>query len=128
MRATFFKISIYLTCSFVLTKNIYALCQNTSSKEFDKFIKSEKQPLRVIFFSTWCSDCKDELLKLKEEKLFNAHPNEKEILVNTFDTKGNADRVLKNLGIEKFCFYDNKNEIAKEYKVQTVPVSLNIRP
>lgn len=95
---------------------VFALCDIISSVDFEKLIH-KKSPVTLIFFSSWCSDCKDELLEFKKKKQMK----ENYILVNTFDSPGKGEKTLKSLEINDLCIYDKKNELAKKFHVDSIP-------
>lgn len=96
-----------------------ALCEEISLNDFDKYISANKIS-HLIFFSSWCSDCKKELLDNKDKL------NDKYILINTFDSIGKGDIALNSLGINHSCFYDKSRVIAKKYNVKFVPKEIRI--
>lgn len=107
---------------FIYSDPILAECQTISSKAFEKLIH-KKSPVFLVFFSSWCSDCKDELLGLKKKERMEKNY----ILVNTFDSPGKGEKVLKNLGINYLCIYDKNRELAKKYRIDFVPKSLLVQ-
>ncbi|KAB8040510.1 hypothetical protein GCL60_00925 [Silvanigrella paludirubra] len=105
----------FLSLILLLNSSIsYALCEVV---DLDSFIKSVhgKKNIQLIFFSSWCSDCKEELLKIKNDL------NENYILINTFDSVGKGDIALKSLKINHKCIFDKDRLIAKKYNVKSVP-------
>lgn len=75
----------------------------------------------LVFFSTWCSDCKDEILKLNKENM----ANKKYLLINTFDSLGRGEESLRKMGVNIPCFYDSDNSISEKYHVSFVPYTVN---
>ncbi len=120
VKKTLYKI-LFLSF-FIYSDPILASCQTISGKAFEKLIL-KKSPVTLVFFSSWCSDCKDELLDLKKKK----RRKEKYILINTFDSPGKGEKVLKNLEIDYLCIYDKKRELAKKYRIDSVPKSLLVQ-
>ena len=106
---------------FFYTVPILAVCESFSKEDFDKLIKKEA-PVTLVFFSSWCSDCKDELLEIKKKKQDKINY----ILVNTFDSPGKGEKALNSLGINYFCIYDKDRMLAKKYKIDSVPIKIKI--
>jgi thiol-disulfide isomerase/thioredoxin len=97
----------------------YALCEPVDLNHFMKNIEGKKN-IQLVFFSSWCSDCKEELLKIKDDL------NENYILINTFDSLGKGDISLKSLKIDHKCIFDKDRLLAKKYKVKSVPKKILI--
>ncbi len=121
----FINKKIYLTKIFILSSlfysiNTFAVCKDNEADEFQKFIDSQGPSPTLIFFSTWCSDCKKELEKIQKEKMKNY------ILINSFDKKGNGDKILKKMELNYPCFFDTENKIAKKYNVKNVPAEIKL--
>ena len=79
-----FILKILIVILFLNSSFTYALCENVNLDNFIKSIQGKKN-IQLIFFSSWCSDCKVELLKIKNDL------NENYILINTFDSIGKGD-------------------------------------
>ncbi|KAB8033301.1 TlpA family protein disulfide reductase [Fluviispira multicolorata] len=95
----------------------YAKCIVGDDKDIAHLVE-KKAKVKLVFFSTWCADCKDELEKIKKEK----STKEQVILINIFDPEKKADNVLKKFSLESYsCFIDTSKKIREKYKVTTVP-------
>jgi thiol-disulfide isomerase/thioredoxin len=115
------KILLLFLFNLLLIENkIYPLCPPTNIYDFKTFLAKNPTIENILFFSTWCADCKDELIKLKDK----IDADKKYILVNEFDAKGRAEKSLQNLNINLPCFYDEDKSIALEYQVKYVPTKI----
>ncbi|WGL60115.1 redoxin domain-containing protein [Pigmentibacter sp. JX0631] len=113
---------IILLLSFVFTNQIIAQCKEFEEKNFDFLLNSESK-IELIFFSSWCSDCKDDLLKLsKEQKILK----NKIVIINTFDRIENANKALKALNVDFDCYFDKNRVLTKKYNIKTVPSHIYI--
>jgi hypothetical protein len=92
-------------------------CTVNDGKNFQTYLSLHPEIKHIIFFSTWCSDCKEKLLELKKKEELS----KEYLLVNSFDQKGHGEKALEYLKISLPCFYDPNNLIAKEYNIFVVP-------
>jgi thiol-disulfide isomerase/thioredoxin len=74
---------------------------------------AEHGPLKMVFFSTWCSDCSKHIQALAKE------PKEKHVAVATFDTQKKVENTLRALSLEIECVMDDG--LASEMGVKVVP-------
>ena len=88
-----------------------------------KYLINNPSIKEIIFFSTWCSDCKDKILLLKNDYF----ANKKYVLINIFDTQERAENVIKNMNINIPCFHDVNKTISKEYNVSFVPYEISTK-
>ncbi|WP_130609152.1 TlpA family protein disulfide reductase [Fluviispira sanaruensis] len=99
----------------------YAKCKEMELPDFEKSLK-KLEKVKLVFFSTWCLDCKEKLEKIKEFK----SNKDNVILINTFTTKSNPDDVLKAFDLSDFtCVIDSSHKIRKRFSVDKVPKILD---
>jgi len=98
-------------------------CVSMTLEEFKVFVKDTHRPVSLVFFSTWCADCKPHLQGLK-----GASEASNVILIHTFRVSHDEEAVLKYLGVSPRipCINDDSRNIAKSYAVQTVPAEVLI--
>ncbi len=123
MFKNFLRISFFI---FFLNYTLfcYAKCQDMGLTDFEKSIKTLPK-VKLVFFSTWCIDCKEKLEKIKEYK----NNKENVILINTFSTKSNPDDVLKAFDLSDFtCVIDSSHKIRERFAVEKVPKILEFSP
>lgn len=71
---------------------------------------------KLIFFASWCPQCRDHLRALK--------PEARVLIVASFDERQAADEALAWLKLSRLpCIYDVDNRIARWQGVQSVPAS-----
>jgi len=75
----------------------------------------------LLFFSTSCSHCKDELTELKN--IIGDYKNIRFIAVDGGDSENSITRFLSNIGIDIECIVDKTGKIFKDYKVYGIPTT-----
>ena len=113
---------IIFLLSFIIIYPVFAECKEFQEKDFDLLLKKESK-VELIFFSSWCSDCKDDLLKMEKEqkKLKN-----KVVIINTFDRIESANKALKALKVDFDCYFDKSRVLTNKYKIKSVPKHIYI--
>ncbi len=121
MKRIYLKVIIgcFFSCVFLPAK---AECKKVEDTEFNSMLQHNK-PLELVFFSSWCGDCKDHLENLA--KLQNKIKS-KIIIINTFDRIENGNKALKELKIELPCYFDKDKVIANKFNVKSVPAHVKI--
>ena len=114
------KIIILLSC-FIL-QPVFADCVEFNEEKFELFLKS-KNKVELIFFSSWCSDCKEDLLKIKENQ---KNLKDKVIIINTFDRLEKGNQALKKLEIKLDCYFDKDRVLTKKYNIKAVPAHIYV--
>lgn len=83
-----------------------------------KYLIDDVKPRKLVFFSSWCSDC---LVHLNS-------PETREndiIFIAAFDKPGRAEKTLDKLGLQvKHCLYDKG--ITKHYGIKKVPAEIDL--
>ncbi len=90
------------------------LCKPIDYLGFKSYVEAEN-PLEIIFFGSWCPDCKSSLKRASGRSL----------LVATFDSKQAAEEALvylKKTDIK--CFFD-EGAVAKKLQINELPFSLS---
>lgn len=78
--------------------------------------------MTLIFFSTWCADCKIEIEKINKDS------NQSQfILVAEFDSLERVNRNLNKMNIQTECYFDSEGKIKDKYQVKMVPAHVDIR-
>jgi len=81
-------------------------------------LKSQSKKLNLVFFSTWCLDCKENLGKIA------AHPSDDVLAIAVFDTQAKVEKTLRKLNYSISCAMDDG--LAKTLGVKTVPARREI--
>jgi hypothetical protein len=79
---------------------------------------SRGESVKIVFFSTWCSDCTAHLRGLDGQQ--------GAIVVATFDTREKAEKTLSRMKLKLNCAMDDG--LAKELGVKVVPAELTLHP
>nr|BFD31962.1 hypothetical protein GTC16762_15800 [Pigmentibacter ruber] len=114
------KILILLSC-FIL-QPVFAKCMEFNEEKFEHYLKS-KSKIELIFFSSWCSDCKEDLLKIRKNQ---KNLKDKVVIINTFDRLEKANTALKALEIELDCYFDRDRVLTKKYNIKAVPAHVYV--
>ncbi len=122
MKRINYKAVICCFCSLVFI-HANADCKKVDDIEFNAILQNNK-PLELVFFSSWCGDCKEHLEELAKTQ---NTINKKVIIINTFDTIENGNKVLKKLKINLPCYFDKDRVIAKKYNIKSVPAHIKIQ-
>lgn len=90
-------------------------CPPTDVKALQQLIATHK-PKKLMFFSSWCSDCLSHLKSSEAEGV---------ILVAAFDKQQKAEKTLDKLKIRaRVCVFDNG--LARHYGIKTVPAEVQL--
>lgn len=73
-------------------------CPKLSPKMLDELTENRGGKLKVIFFASWCSACKDHLL---------AKTDGPTILVGVFDKRERLEEVVQSLKLKTECYTDD---------------------
>lgn len=92
-----------------LPLNALADCPKLSLAQL-KELTATKGAKHLVFFSTWCSSCKEHLLK--EDK-----PGT--IFIAAFDTPERASAVIQKLNIKQPCYFDDG--LTNYFGIKVVP-------
>lgn len=122
MKGIKFIICFYFSL-FLNFNAVFAECKKINEAEFNSLLQ-EKKPIELIFFSSWCSDCKDDLIKLADST--NILKNNI-IIINTFDRPEKGYLALKVLNIDYPCYFDNDKKLTKKYNIKSVPAHIIIK-
>ncbi|MES2615752.1 MAG: hypothetical protein V4591_10085 [Bdellovibrionota bacterium] len=90
--------------------------------QFNTVLVKRHEPATLIFFSTWCADCKIEIEKI--QKLDNQSAF---ILVGEFDTIERINRNLSKMKTATDCYFDESGEIRKKFGVKVVPTEIELK-
>jgi len=84
------------------------------------------QVVLINFWASWCSPCRQELPLLK--KIHDQYRAAGFVLlaVNVDDNRRDADAMLKRLGLRVSTLFDGNKNVAKLYRVDTMPATLLI--
>ena len=104
-------------CFFLFSKSVFALCPSLDSQGLRRYLSEHPSVQKILFFSTWCSDCRVKILGLKKDPL----SSQKYLLIDVFDTPQRAQKVFEKIDLGVPCFYDRDKSILKEYHVTFVP-------
>jgi len=85
-----------------------------------------KKPVMLIFWASWCPNCKSEVPRVNElVKKYRSQGMEFiGINVGFNDSEGKARRFMDKTGMAYPVIFDSKGEIARQYGVQGVPTIL----
>lgn len=75
----------------------------------------------LLFFSTSCSHCKNELTELKD--VLADYKNIRFIAVDGGDSANSITRFFANIGINIECIVDETGKVFKSYKVYGIPTA-----
>lgn len=78
----------------------------------------------VNFWASWCGPCRQELPALDKLQAQYGAAGFQLLAVNVDDNRGNADAMLKKLGVKLSTLYDTEKRVAKLYDVDTMPATL----
>ena len=80
-----------------------------SAERFSALVKNSSAR-KLVFFSSWCSDCKAHLLQADAQSIFIA----------SFDTQERATATLQTFKLTQECYVDSQR-LAKAIGINTVP-------
>lgn len=87
-------------------------CPPITVAELKKLVsQSPTQRLRLVFFSSWCSDCAGHLKKIK--------PSDSLVVIGAFDKRERIEKVVTHLKLSQPCYTDAG--VGKLLKVTVVP-------
>lgn len=116
----FFIYSLFVLypCVFVFHTALAAnSCPAATPAQLNELIANAK-PRKLIFFSSWCSDC---LVHLNAPET----RDDSIVFIASFDKPGRAEKTLDKLGLQvKHCLYDNG--ITKLYGIKKVPTEVDL--
>ncbi len=100
--------------------------QDMDGKTIDSTTIIGKKPVMLIFWASWCPNCKSEVPKVNElVKKYQSQGMEFiGINVGHNDSEGKARRFMDKTGITYPVIFDNKGTISQQYGVQGVPTIL----
>ncbi len=129
---------ILLTLALILLLPISALALNQGDSLFPFTAKDMdgktidlaavigKKPIMLIFWASWCPNCKTEVPKVNElVKKYRGQGMEFiGINVGHNDSEGKARRFMDKTGMTYPVIFDNKGKITRQYSIQGVPTIL----
>jgi thiol-disulfide isomerase/thioredoxin len=89
-------------------------CKPIGYKDFEsKILKADEQEKNVIFFASWCSSCKEHMVKDYKNPIF----------VASYDSLPAATAAFNSLTEMKgkTCYFDLDNEIAEKMGAKGIP-------
>lgn len=97
--------------------------QDMNGKTIDTSAVIGKKPVMLIFWASWCPNCKSEVPKVnKLAKKYSSRGMEFiGINVGYNDSEGKARRFMDKNGISYPVIFDKKGKIPRQYSVQGVP-------
>ncbi len=130
--------SILLTLALLLLLPVSALAlnqgdslipfsgQDMDGKTVDLATVIGKKPVMLIFWASWCPNCKSEVPKVNElVKKYQTQGMEFiGINVGFNDSEGKARRFMEKNGVSYPIIFDKKGDIPRQYGVQGVPTIL----
>lgn len=98
----------------ILTSPSIFACENLPERKvFRRIMNQSSNPVRLIFFSSWCSSCIPHL----EEKIDGA------LYIGAFDSADRINEIDRHYGLRKQCFFD-RGRIATELGVVSLPAEV----
>lgn len=94
-------------------------CPPADVKTLDQAIK-EYSPKKIIFFASWCKNCKEHLMKANISS---------SIFVAAFDEQSRAEKVMNTFfkdNDQVKCLWDVEKTIVKKYNVKGLPFEIDI--
>jgi thiol-disulfide isomerase/thioredoxin len=82
------------------------------------------QVVMINFWASWCGPCRQELPKLDKLQARYRSAGFALLAINLDDDRGNADGMLRRLGVRLAPLYDADKRTAKRYDVDTMPATL----
>lgn len=82
------------------------------------------QVVMINFWASWCGPCRQELPKLDKLQARYRSAGFALLAINLDDDRGNADGMLRKLGVRLAPLYDADKRTAKRYDVDTMPATL----
>ena len=109
-----------LAALFILSSHALGApeCEITTPEALKSYVHKSGTK-RIIFFASWCADCKNSIQTASHDT----------VLVGVFDTKERIDRVYRSLKKPNTkCFLDLDDRIARRYEVKGLPFQLDSLP
>ena len=91
-------------------------CPPLSSELLNELVKKSGSK-RLVFFSTWCSECKDHVKRV---------PSAGTLFIAAFDKAERAEAALRKLGRTEPCYVDNG--LTKKFGINVVPAEKIVEP
>ncbi len=100
--------------------------RDMDGKTIDLATAIGKKPIMLVFWASWCPNCKSEVPKVNElVKKFQARGMEfVAVNVGYNDSEGKARRFMDKTGMKYPVIFDKKGTIPRQYGVQGVPTVL----
>jgi peroxiredoxin len=100
--------------------------QDMDGKTVDTSAYIGKQPIMLIFWASWCPNCKSEVPKVNALVKKYGSRGMKFIGINVGhnDSEGKARRFMDKTGITYPVIFDKRGKIPRKYGVQGVPTVL----
>lgn len=108
--------SLFLVLSLLVTAPAIAdegKCPRMTPSMLDEITANRGGKVKVIFFASWCSACKDEL---------TAKPMGPTILIGAFDKRERLEEVVQTLGVKTECYTDDG--VAEFLGIKSLPASV----
>ncbi len=92
-------------------KALASSCQPLTDEILHKIETDGPKPIRLIFFSSWCSCCKDRIVADYPEKTY---------LIGVFDSDENIQRAYQHQPAKYPCYFDH-GLAEKKYNIRFLP-------
>jgi len=99
----------------------FTLPYHAKAGEFKLYNAIKEKTVVLLFFSTSCPHCQEELAELKD--IISNYKNLRFIAVDGGDSESSITRFFKDIGIDIECIVDNSGEVFKSYNVYGIPTT-----
>jgi thiol-disulfide isomerase/thioredoxin len=105
--------TLLLLLAFAFASPVFAdegKCPRMNPKMLDEITANRGGKLKIVFFASWCSACKDHLV---------AKPEGPTILLGVFDKRERLEEVVQTLNLQTECYTDDG--VAEMLGVKSLP-------